>query len=919
MITKAEFLKLSSKPTYQNPRRAGGLWLDRYFTRKVSPHVAYGLASVNISANAATLAFFVLGLAANVILAIPVWWTPLAVLGLYAVVRVVDEADGRLARYYKTQSKFGEALDIFSELLLHSTFFFALGIRLYLETGTNWALVLGGIGVLPYLYEGPWVKISDELVGPFEASQPTTFWSRVRTIYVNYDYILFTVLITATLYGLQSLFNVSGLVLVFFSFHVLLSIFVKVVLRFLIVLRHSGRGTSVEERALPREKILPLPDLVQTLENARKGKRVVYFSWVFDLFHFGHFKALKRAAALGDILVVLIHGDALTKSLKGQDRPYLGETFRAEMIAAFWFVDYVFVANTPMEDPHTLRLLCPDVMVRAKRSTESDELRRTRANESGTILPRVEVVWLEETPEISTTLVFPVVKNGNGSTDDKHYSTRPARDIPEKVSLKPTSRKIHTLPELVEILSAKRKGKKVVLFAGVFDLFHFGHFKALKKAAGLGDILVVKIDSDTLTKQRKGAERPSLGESFRAEMISDFSFVDYVFISDYLGSDYRNLQVLRPDIMASPKRQEESDESRATKIAMWAQIVPQMEVIWLEETPEISTSLLFPVVAKNGNGSAHAKSPLSELVGKSQEKKRPTVTVALSVYNEQENIKNLLLSVLNQDHRSFILEKVLVISDGSTDRTVEEALSLQNDKIDIRANRNRLGKSARLNEIYGESESDIVVHTDADVVFANTNVLNFLIDPILSDASVGMTSGKSVPLPGRTFTEKAVNRTVAAYDRAFRSLHRQGQGIPQGRCLAVRKEVYKKISVPVEMIGNDHYLYLSTLNLGYIYRFIDAANVLYRSPRTAADQIRQNTRFLESETRWVHLFPERILAMQPKPASVSLTWHMLREFLRHPALCSYIFVLNTYCRLLVNFRLARINGAWDVSYSTKKL
>ena len=142
MITKAEFLKLSSKPTYQNPRRAGGLWLDRYFTRKVSPHVAYGLASVNISANAATLAFFVLGLAANVILAIPVWWTPLAALGLYAVVRVVDEADGRLARYYKTQSKFGEALDIFSELLLHSTFFFVLGIRLFFETGMIWALFL---------------------------------------------------------------------------------------------------------------------------------------------------------------------------------------------------------------------------------------------------------------------------------------------------------------------------------------------------------------------------------------------------------------------------------------------------------------------------------------------------------------------------------------------------------------------------------------------------------------------------------------------------------------------------------------------------------------------------------------------------------------------------------------------------------
>src|SRR3990167_3614295 len=682
MITKAEFLKLSSKPATLNPKWAGGLWLDRYFTRKVSPHVAYGLASVNILANAATLAFFVLGLAANVILAIPVWWTPLAVLGLYAVVRVVDEADGRLARYYKTQSKFGEALDIFSELLLHSTFFFALGIRLYLETGTNWALVLGGIGVLPYLYEGPWVKISDELVGPFEASQPTTFWSRVSIIYVNYDYILTTALFVPILYGLRAFLYAIFLVFMFFALHISLSFFIKVVLRFIFVLIKSGRGTLVgEEYALPREKILPLPELLQTLENARKGKRVVYFSGVFDLFHFGHFKALKRAAALGDILVVLIHGDALTKSLKGQDRPYLGETFRAEMIAAFGFVDYVFVANTPMEDPHTLRLLCPDVMVRAKRSTESDELRRTRANESGTILPRVEVVWLEETPEISTTLVFPVVKNGNGSTDDKHYSTRPARDIPEKVSLKPTSRKIHTLPELMEILSAKRKGKKVVLFAGVFALFHFGHFKALKKAAGLGDILVVKIDSDTLTKQRKGAERPSLGESFRAEMISAFSFVDYVFISDYLGSDYRNLQVLHPDIMASPKRQEESDESRATNIALWAQIVPQMEVIWLDETPEISTSMLFPVVARNG------ATPVS--------RKSPTVSIGISAYNEEKNIRGLLESVLGQTEDGFELAEILVVSDGSTDQTADRIREVLDPRVKLVVSDTREGKTTQ--------------------------------------------------------------------------------------------------------------------------------------------------------------------------------------------------------------------------------
>src|SRR3989344_2307015 len=390
MITKREFLKLSSKATTLNPKRKGGLWLDRYFIANFSPHAAYWLASANISANAALLAFFVLGLAANVLLGISAIWTPIAVLVLYVMVRILDHADGRIARYKKTSSKFGETLDIFSELLLHSTFFVALGIRLYTETGAVWTLVLGSIGTLPYLYEGLWVKLSGELVGPFEPSRPTTFWSRLRTIYVNYDYILTTTLIVVLLYFLQTLLNISWLVLTFFAFHVILSFLVKVALRFIFVLMRNAKGAEGNEYAPPRGKIHPLPELAEILQMVRKGKRVVYFSGVFDLFHFGHFKALKKAAGLGDILVMQIDGDLSTKERKGPDRPYLPESLRAEMIAAFAFVDYVFISNLSANDLRTLRQIRSDVMVRAKRKSETDEQRAALATEWKAAVPQME-------------------------------------------------------------------------------------------------------------------------------------------------------------------------------------------------------------------------------------------------------------------------------------------------------------------------------------------------------------------------------------------------------------------------------------------------------------------------------------------------------------------------------------------------
>ena len=52
----------------------------------------------------------------------------------------------------------------------------------------------------------------------------------------------------------------------------------------------------------------------------------------------------------------------------------------------------------------------------------------------------------------------------------------------------------------------KKKGKKIVLCHGVFDLLHVGHIKHLKKAKEYGDKLVVTLTSDRYVN--KGPGRP---------------------------------------------------------------------------------------------------------------------------------------------------------------------------------------------------------------------------------------------------------------------------------------------------------------------------------------------------------------------------------------------------------------------------
>jgi rfaE bifunctional protein nucleotidyltransferase chain/domain len=85
--------------------------------------------------------------------------------------------------------------------------------------------------------------------------------------------------------------------------------------------------------------------------------------------------------------------------------------------------------------------------------------------------------------------------------------------------------KIYDLIDLKKNL----KNKKFTLVHGVFDIIHVGHKRHLDVASTLSDYLVVSITSDKYVK--KGPGRPVFKDVQRAEMISSFSNVDYVYIN----------------------------------------------------------------------------------------------------------------------------------------------------------------------------------------------------------------------------------------------------------------------------------------------------------------------------------------------------------------------------------------------------
>ena len=111
-------------------------------------------------------------------------------------------------------------------------------------------------------------------------------------------------------------------------------------------------------------------------------------------------------------------------------------------------------------------------------------------------------------------------------------------------------RKLRTLAELGRIVSAeRRRGKRIVLANGCFDLLHVGHIRYLRGAAAKGDILVVALNSDASVRALKGPGRPLMPQAERAEILSALECVDYVTIFPERNVE-KVLHALRPDVHA---------------------------------------------------------------------------------------------------------------------------------------------------------------------------------------------------------------------------------------------------------------------------------------------------------------------------------------------------------------------------------
>ena len=98
----------------------------------------------------------------------------------------------------------------------------------------------------------------------------------------------------------------------------------------------------------------------------------------------------------------------------------------------------------------------------------------------------------------------------------------------------------------------REKGRTIVFSNGCFDILHRGHVEYLSKAADLGDILIIGLNTDDSVRRLKGPSRPVNDEKARAVVLAALEFVDAIMFFEE-DTPYNLIKRVQPDVLVKGK------------------------------------------------------------------------------------------------------------------------------------------------------------------------------------------------------------------------------------------------------------------------------------------------------------------------------------------------------------------------------
>lgn len=295
-------------------------------------------------------------------------------------------------------------------------------------------------------------------------------------------------------------------------------------------------------------------------------------------------------------------------------------------------------------------------------------------------------------------------------------------------------------------------------------------------------------------------------------------------------------------------------------------------------------------------------------------KNKITVTVGIPAYNEEANLTYLLEDLLDQKEKRVKLKKIIVYSDGSTDRTIEQVNKIKDSRLEIIQERIRKGQAYAQNQIIKKTSSDILVLLNADIVIKDRLFLEKLVHPIVAKKA-DLTSAKVQELYPVTFIQKLLDLSMKFKKYTFES-YKKGDNIYtcHGRARGFSRRLYKSIFFK-HSGGEDAFSYLFCKFHRFSYTFVKDAEVFYKLPSNFSDHERQSLRFYRSQEYLSQEFNKNFVRSEYRLPQSLVLKSILKFLSTNPLIVVYFFL--TSIMKIKSLLKRQLNETWDISVSSK--
>jgi len=235
-------------------------------------------------------------------------------------------------------------------------------------------------------------------------------------------------------------------------------------------------------------------------------------------------------------------------------------------------------------------------------------------------------------------------------------------------------------------------------------------------------------------------------------------------------------------------------------------------------------------------------------------------SVGICAHNEEENIRQLVINVLNQHlSEKFSLEEIIVVASGCTDSTPEivRKLSREDKRVELIEEEERGGKATAVNKILHEYIGDALVLVAADAQPGNDS-LNSLLDTLFSAEDIGVVGSHPIPVnPTAGLANSLTHFIWKLHHHTLNYLNSIGKlSHASGEMMALKRNVCTEI--PPNVVNEDAFISIEAKKRGYHVFYDKNSTVFITGTSNVAEFVTQRVRVVVG-----HHQVKRILGVYP--------------------------------------------------------